>query len=192
MRKLVYYVASTLDGYIAGPAGQYDFFPAADRATDLFPYLFEEFPETLPAPARAHFEISAANKHFDTVVMGRGTYEPGLKAGLTSPYPQLRQIVISSSLSAEIDPSVEFISSDPLKKVQELKQEEGMDIWLCGGGKLAQQLLPEIDELILKLNPIVIGNGIPLFSGQFQVKKFRLVSSKTFESGVMIFQYHKL
>lgn len=189
MKKLVYYVASTLDGYIAGPAGQYDFLTAT---TDHFPYLFEEFPETIPAPARAHFKISAANKHFDTVIMGRGTYEPGLKEGLTNPYPQLRQIVFSKSLSPDTDPSVEFVSSDPLKKVQELKQEKGMDIWLGGGGKLAQQLLPEIDELILKLTPVVIGEGIPLFSGHFQVKPFRLVSSKTFENGVMILQYSKL
>lgn len=189
MRKLIYYIASTLDGYIAGPEGQYDFF---FTMTDHRPYLLEEFPETFPAPARAHFGISAANRRFDTLVMGRGTYEPGLKVGLTNPYQQLRQMVFSTSLSPDTDPSVEFVSSDPLKKVQERKQEEGMDIWLCGGGKLAQQLLPEIDELILKLSPIVVGNGIPLFSGQFQVKQFRLVSSKTFESGVIILQYHKL
>ncbi|GHO56390.1 hypothetical protein KSB_48650 [Ktedonobacter robiniae] len=84
MRKLIYYIASTLDGYIAGPEGQYDFF---FTMTDHLPYLLGEFPETFPAPDRAHFGISAANRHFDTVVMGRGTYEPGLKVGLTSPYP---------------------------------------------------------------------------------------------------------
>ncbi|GHO56389.1 hypothetical protein KSB_48640 [Ktedonobacter robiniae] len=66
-----------------------------------------------------------------------------------------------------------------------------MDIWLCGGGKLAQQLLSEIDKLIIKLNPVVIGNGISLFSGPFQVQQFRLASTKPFESGVMILQYDK-
>nr|BBH87407.1 deaminase [Thermosporothrix sp. COM3] len=185
MKKLVYYIVSTLDGFIAGPDHQFDFFTANDH----FPYLIEEFPETFPVQARAPLGITAPNKHFDTVLMGRGTYTPGLNIGITSPYPQLRQVVFSSSIAPETEPTIEFASGDALKRVRELKQEEGLDIWLCGGGNLAYQLLPEIDELIVKLNPLVVGQGIPLFAGPFQLQQFQLVSTKTFASGVLILHY---
>lgn len=187
MRKLTYYVASTLDGFIAAPDGSFDFFPMGDH----YATLIAEYPETFPVQARQALGITAENKHFDTVLMGRGTYEPALKIGITSPYPHLRQFVFSRSIPASLDPAVELISSSPLKRVQELKRENGKGIWLCGGGQLAQELLPEIDELIIKLNPVIIRSGIPLFAGDFQPLQFKLVSSQAYESGVVIIKYLK-
>lgn len=85
------------------------------------------------------------NRHFDTVLMGRSTYE----LGSASPYAHLRQIVFSRTLTSP-DPAVR-IETDPVETVRTLKQEDGgLGIWLCGGADLAGQLLPEIDELIVK------------------------------------------
>src|SRR5690625_5452252 len=89
------------------------------------------------------------NRHFDTVLQGRGSYEIGLTAGHTNAYRHLRSIVFSTTMTQSPDPSVE-LRTDPLQTVRELKQETGAGIWLCGGGRLAATLRPEIDEIVLK------------------------------------------
>jgi dihydrofolate reductase len=120
--------------------------------------------------------------------MGRGTYEPGLAVGMTSPYPQLRQYVFSRSLTGA-DPDVEIVAGDPVEVVRRLRREDGLGIWLCGGGRLAAQLRDEIDELILKINPVVLGAGIPLFAGEFRPAQLRLAETRTFETGTILATY---
>lgn len=122
--------------------------------------------------------------------MGRATYEPGLKLGWTSPYAHLRQYVVSRTLVSP-DPAVTVVG-DPVALVRELKEQEGMDIWLCGGGKLAAALRDEIDELIIKRNPLVIGSGIPLFDGPFTPTGFAPVSTRSFDSGLAITHFKKV
>jgi dihydrofolate reductase len=100
-----------------------------------------------------------------------------------SPYAHLRQYVVSRTLGPSQDPAVEVIESDPLGRIQKLKSEEGNGIWLCGGGNLAYQLLPAIDELVLKLYPIVIGSGIPLFAGEFRPNHFTLADRTVYDNG---------
>jgi dihydrofolate reductase len=112
-----------------------------------------------------------------------------LAAGLTSPYAHLRQIVFSRSLTSGTDPSVEVTAEDPIALVRGLKQEEGLGIWLCGGAELAGQLLPEIDELIVKQYPIVAGSGIPLFRAEFSPRVFTLTDSGVFGKGNLILTY---
>ncbi|AGZ46229.1 dihydrofolate reductase family protein [Actinoplanes friuliensis] len=186
MRKLTYYIATSIDGFIAGPGGEFDFFGFEG---DFAAAILEEFPETLPAAAREPLGlIDVANKRFDTVLMGRGTYEPGLAVGMTSPYSQLRQYVFSRTLTSDA-PDVEIVGGDPVGFVRKLKQEDGLGIWLCGGGKLAAELRDEIDELIVKINPLVLGAGIPLFAGDFRPDQLRLVESRTFETGTIIATY---
>ena len=74
MRKLVYYIGATLDGYIAGPGGEIDFFPLSE---EMLAWIGSSFPETIPTHLREHVGLgSATNRAFDTVVMGRATYEP--------------------------------------------------------------------------------------------------------------------
>ncbi|MCO5994033.1 dihydrofolate reductase family protein [Actinoallomurus rhizosphaericola] len=188
MRKLVYYIGLSIDGRIAGPAGEFDFYPLED---DLLEFITTRLPDSLPTHVRSQFGLDAPVERFGTVLMGRGTYQPGLDIGVTSPYAHLRQYVVSSTLPASDDPAVTIVSGDPLELVRRLKKEEGGDIWLCGGGKLAGELLPEIDEMIIKYYPVVAGAGIPVFAGDFQPHLFDLVDTRTFANGTLLLTYTK-
>ncbi|MEH0938696.1 dihydrofolate reductase family protein [Micromonospora psammae] len=185
MRKLVYYVASTLDGFIAAPDGSADFLPLEE---DVRAYLTATWPQTFPTFTHARFGIDRPQGRFDAVVMGRATYDPALKIGV-SPYAHLRQYVFSRSLAPADHPDVEIVDGDPVAFVRELKQRDGEDIWLCGGGQLAGQLLPEVDELVLKVNPFVVGSGVPLAAREFDPRRFRLVETRPFDSGVVVLRY---
>lgn len=109
--------------------------------------------------------------------------------GVTSPYPQLRQYVVSRTMAEPPDPAVEVIRGDPVAAVRELKRGDGKDIWLCGGGKLAGALRPEIDGLVVKLHPVALGSGVPLFDGAFQPFRFQLAGSHISPSGVLFLTY---
>lgn len=187
MRKLTYYVGSSVDGFIAGPGGSVDFFPVAD---DVIEYIVAEFPETLPTHVRAALGVQRENRHFDAVIMGRATYDPALQEGITSPYSHLKQYVVSRSLTSSPDPDVS-ITSDPIATVRELKQEHGAGIWLAGGARLAGTLLPEIDELIVKIYPIAIGSGLPLLGADFTPTQLTLTASTLLDSGTAIMRYTK-
>ncbi len=189
MRSVTYYVAASADGYIAGPDGQFDFFGFDG---DLAAWIMEEYPETLPVHVREALGIvDRDNRRFNTVVMGRRTYQPALDAGIASPYPHLRQVVFSTSLPAS-STSVEVTATDPLARVRELKDSgSGAGIWLAGGGRLAGALSTEIDELVIKRNPIVLGAGVPLVDGSFAPQLFDRTSSQTFDTGVVVEVYRR-
>ncbi|MEV7907943.1 dihydrofolate reductase family protein [Streptomyces anulatus] len=186
MRKLVYYVGSSIDGFIAGPDGSVDFFPMGD---DILEHILSEYADAVPTHVRKVVGIDPENTRFDTVVMGRATYDPALREGITSPYRHLRQYVVSRSIAESPDPTVEIVADDPVGRVRRLKQEEGKGIWLAGGARLAGTLLPEIDELIVKIYPVVAGSGVPLFSGGFAPTQFELTASRVFDSGAAIMTY---
>lgn len=187
MRRLVYLVAVTLDGFIAGPDGGdptgSDFFPVTP---DLVEHLATSWPETLPGPARDAMGLSGPGAQFDTVVEGRGSYDIGLAAGLTDAYPHLRHLVVSRTLADRTDLPVEVVAGDPVERVRELKAEDGLDIWLVGGGTLAHALLPEIDRLVLKVNPSVIGDGKRLFEGPSTHARFETVDQVDLPGGVRV------
>lgn len=189
MRKLVYYVAVSIDGYIAGPGGEFDFYPQGDeeQAAAYASWVNARYPETVPTFARAGAGLAdAPNRRFDTVLMGLGSYRPGLDAGFTSPYAHLRQYVVSSTLAPDTDPAVTVVAEDPLGLVRGLKREEGQDIWLCGGGLLAGVLMPEIDELIVKSYPVVAGSGIPVVNGEFDPTLLGVADRTSFDNGVTV------
>lgn len=186
MRKLKYYVACTVDKFIAREDDSYDFFlMEGEQVADLL----ESFPETIPAHIRDQIGISAANKCFDVVLMGRKTYEVELKEGVTNPYPQMKQYVFSRSLQESPNQNVELISTNPVEFIRELKQQPGKDIWLCGGGDLATTLFSEIDEMILKVHPILLGSGIPFFSSVIKQTCLELTDSKIYNNGFMLLHY---
>ncbi|HYF63974.1 MAG TPA: dihydrofolate reductase family protein, partial [Herpetosiphonaceae bacterium] len=151
MRQLVYYVATTVDGFIASQDGSFDCFLSEG---DHFAALARFYPETFPSHMREALGATGDNQRFDTVLMGRSTYAVGADHGLTNPYSTLRQYVISRSMAASPDPAVTLVKDDPVALVRSLKREPGRDIWLCGGGQLAASLSGEIDQLILKVNPV--------------------------------------
>ncbi|MEV6281831.1 dihydrofolate reductase family protein [Kribbella sp. NPDC051770] len=194
MRELTYFVASSLDGFVADPSGgdPTDVSPGGFflSSGDHSQPLLTAYPETVPGVVREMLGIDAENRVFDTVLMGRRTWELGRDLGNPDPYPRLRSYVFSSTPYDA--PPVSFVSTDPVEKVRELKQESGLGIWLCGGGRLAATLWPEIDRLVVKVNPVVIGAGVKLFhSDEFAVRKLRLAGHHVYESGVAVLTYRK-
>ncbi|MFG2990009.1 dihydrofolate reductase family protein [Streptomyces sp. NPDC048257] len=190
MRKLTYFIATSVDGFIGAPDGDGEFFYSHLDA-EFVGFLAAEYPETISAQGRAHLGIAdAAPKRFDAVIMGRHTYEPGLKQGMTSPYGHLpEQYVVSRSLTTPPDPQVQLISGDLAARVRELKARDGLGIWLCGGADLATQLIDEIDEIIVKTYPLAVGTGMPMSRAGFGVRPLELTGVKTFGGGQIVSSY---
>jgi dihydrofolate reductase len=187
VRKLTYFIAVSVDGFIAGPGGEIDMYPGPE---EYMAHLFGEYPDTLPTHGRAAMGIDdAPNKRFDTIIMGRTTYEPALSIGIGNPYAHLRQLVVSTTLAQTDHPDVEIVSADPVSRVRELKAEDGLGIYLAGGATLAGALFGEIDELIVKLYPIMLGTGVPMVSGRFDPTLLRRAEVTTFDSGHVILRY---
>jgi dihydrofolate reductase len=188
MRTLTYFAAVSLDGYVCAPDGSFDFFPNSDATGELGEngqFHVDEYPELLPTVARNHFGLDVPNKHFDTMLQGRGSYDVGYSQGMTSSYQHLREYVFSRTLPADIDPNVTVVATDPLEAVRELKKEDsGLGICLVGGPSIAGLLLPEIDELMIKRYPVVAGAGKTFFEGAaFDPAEFARVRSHPFQNG---------
>jgi len=174
MRKLKYFVACTVDGFICREDGSFDCFMR--RGLGAGPHV-TDYLESL--------------KTFDAVLMGRKTYEVGLKVGVTNPYPTMKSYVFSRTMKTSPDKQVTLVSENALEVVRKLKGEPGRDIYLCGGGEFAAVLLAEalVDEILLKLNPFLLGSGVRLFSGIIQVTDLRLLGIKDYGNGVILLHY---
>ena len=188
MRELTYYVACSVDGFIAHADGSHAGF---SQDMDYLADIFTTFPETVPSHLRDAMGVHGKNRWFDTVLMGRHTYEIGLKEGITSPYSHMKQYLFSRSLKESPDEAVELISDSAIERVAQLKQEPGKGIWLCGGGKLATVLFSHhlIDQLVLKVNPFLMGAGIPLFADAISQTALELTDQKTYSNGVILLYY---
>jgi dihydrofolate reductase len=192
LRKLTYFIACSLDGFIGDPGGD---------ATVMYQFVDEEFlgflkaeyPETVSTPGRRALGFDdLANRRFDTIIQGRASYDVALKEGITSPYAHLRQYVASRTLTESPDPQVEMVADDLVGKVRELKAEEGeLGIYLCGGSQLAGALLDEIDELVIKTYPVVYGTGMPMFGSDFAVTEFALDEVRAFGNGAVVRTYSR-
>jgi len=167
MRRLRYEVAMSLDGFIAGPNGEYDWI--------------------VPDPA---IDFAAIWAQFDTVLMGRKTYEVARTLRDTFSGSVSRWIVVSNSMRAAEHPHVEIISGDLLEKVAALKAEPGKDIWLFGGGVLFRTLLDAglVDSVEISLMPVLLGSGVPVIP-EGQHRKLRLTESKALASGIIRLKY---
>lgn len=191
LRKLTYFIACTIDGFIGDPKGDasstYGYVMG-----EYLEFLKAEYPETVAAPAWPVLGIEPGTpaRRYDTVLQGLNSYRIGLDAGITSPYAHLREYVATRSLTESPDPNVELIADDLVGRVRELKAEEGgLDIWLCGGSTLAGALVDEIDELVVKTYPQVYGSGMPMFGTGFQVREFDLGEVRAFDNGVVVRTY---
>jgi dihydrofolate reductase len=189
VRALVYFVAVSLDGRIADPDGGFGAFPVDAR------YLAElnaEWGDGLSTGFHQATGLRPPGTKWDTVVMGRGTFEPAIAAGVTSPYAHLDQYVFSTTLDPAEHPDVQVVAGDPVDFVRSLKRQPGKDIWLCGGAKLASTLADEIDRLVLKLSPVLLRAGIPLIDGgAYAPSTWRLVDHRAFDIGVVVLTYER-
>ncbi len=189
MRALVYFVAVSLDGRIAGPTGRTDVFPTDP---EYLLRLAEDWGDGLPTGFHEAMGTSAQGTRWDTVVMGRRTFQPALDAGVPDPYAHLDTYVFSRTLDPDQHRDVTVVAGDAAEFVRELKQRDGGDIWLCGGGVLAGALAEEVDRLVLKLNPVVLGDGLPLFSGAFAPTAWRLADQQSPGAGVLVLTYDRV
>ncbi len=186
MRKLTYFIACSADGFIAREDGSIDDFTFDGPHVDD---LLSEFPETIPTHLRQYFDIDDSNKQFDTVLMGRRTYEVGLNAGVTSPYAHLNQFVFSTTISKSPDTSVTLVSSNALDVVRQLKEQDGSGIWLCGGSSLASALFDEIDEIVMKSNPFLMGHGKPMFAQAVPKTELLQIERRNYTNGFALTKY---
>jgi dihydrofolate reductase len=168
VRRLRYQVAVSLDGFIAGPGGEYDWI-VMDPSID-FGALF---------------------KQFDTLVMGRKTYEPLIAQGGHGAMPGVDIIVFSQTLPAATHKGVRIVGDDPITVVAELKESKGRDIWLFGGGQLFRTLLDAglVDSVELAVMPVLLGQGIPLLPPG-DLTTLELVDHKILpDSGIAVLAY---
>lgn len=189
MRELTYYVAVSLDGFIAGPDGQFDAFLAEG---DHMGPVWARYRGTAPTRLAEAVGLEVDDGPFDTVLMGWNTYAVGLPDHhLASPYEHLRQVVFTRTHEAPSgSDAVRFTDADPVETVRALKREEGKGIWLCGGGALAATLADEIDRLALKINPVLLGGGVPLFGPRgYAPRSWERTGTRAFDSGVVLAEY---
>jgi len=168
MRKVVLFIATSLDGFIAGSDGDTD-------------WLYTD----------GDFGYSEFYNSIDTILMGHNTYKFLLQFDIF-PYPDKKNYVFTRTERQPDHNPVTFITGDVPGFVKNLKNEDGNDIWLVGGGQINSILLNEnlIDEMIVSVHPIILGQGIPLFKERsLNNLPFKLVQNKVFERGLIQLTY---
>ena len=165
MRKLKLYIATSLDGYIAGPNGELDWLEAGGSLD----YGYRDFYASI-----------------DTTLMGNATYPVTLTVD-TFPYSEKANYVFTRSTPPPDSLHVRFVSGDIAAFVRALKEGPGKDIWLVGGGQINTIMLNAglIDELILTVFPLALGHGIPLFAPGATRSGFRTVGCETYTTGLI-------
>lgn len=160
MRKVILFIAMSLDGYIADQYGKVDWLAGQDRQKDTID-TFEEFV-----------------KNIDTVIMGWKTYHQIITE--LSPehwvYPNLKSYVVTHQQVTSTQKII-FTSEKPQDIVSKLKQKQGKDIWICGGSQMIQPLLKSqlIDEYYITVIPILLGSGIRLFQSEYYSVPLKLI-----------------
>jgi dihydrofolate reductase len=168
MKRVRYSVAMSLDGYIAGPQGESDWI-VMDPEID-FQGLFTSF---------------------DTILLGRKTYEATRQPGSEAGMPGMQTYVFSRTLRQEDCPGV-IVSDDPQVILTELRAQGGKDIWLFGGGSLFQSLLQLglVDAVEVAIMPVLLGNGVPLLPPPASLAKLTLIGHRVYETtGTVSLEY---
>jgi dihydrofolate reductase len=171
-RKVIVHIATSADGYIAGPEG------------DL------EWLTSRPAP-KGFYGMNAFMKSVDTKVLGRKTYEVSVGMGAKFDSGSRSLVFSRHSSPANAQAGVEFVSEAIGPFMRRLRERPGKDIWLMGGGELIASFLDEqaIDEFIISVVPVFIGEGIPLIARRHRYVPLELLSSERFSDGVVHLHY---
>ncbi len=170
-RKVILYIAMSLDGFIAKPDGNIDFLSLVEKEGEDYGY-------------------SAYLETIDTVILGRKTYDKIRSMGIESPYGERAVFVLTRNSHPGTD-KLTFYSGSLPELISSLKSKPGKNIYCDGGAETVQRLLQEdlIDELIISLIPILLGDGIRLFDKSFQEQKLQLIKSKSFKKGLVQLHY---
>ena len=171
-RKIIVHIATSADGYIARPDGDIEWLTKR------------------PAP-KGFYGIGKFMNSIDTKLLGRKTYELSLRMGAPVDAKN-RKIVFSSHAPPANSPSgVEFVNDAIGPFVSRLREQPGKDIWLMGGGELIASFLDEraIDEFVITVVPVFIGDGIPLIARRHRHVLLDLQSVERFDDGVVQLQY---
>lgn len=166
MRRLILGVAVSLDGFIEGPNGEYD-------------WCFTD----------QDYGLSEFFKGVDAIFMGRKSYQVAQAHDGASPWKGMKTYVFSRTLEASPSNHVEIVRS--LEDAKVLLEQPGRDVWLFGGAELLTAFLNRgwVSELWLSVHPILLGSGTPLFQNLDGRKTLRLTESKTYESGLVSLKY---
>ena len=168
-RRLRYQVATSLDGFIAGPNGEFDWI-----TTD------------------PDIDFAKVYAQFDTVIMGRKTFQTTLQQGGDGSMPGLQVVVFSTTLRQQDYPAVSVIGGSPAEHVRSLKAKPGKDIWLFGGGELFRTFLEAglVDTVEPAVVPVLLGDGIPMLSPPSLRARLSLTGHHLYpKSGIMLLEY---
>ncbi len=175
MRKLFIYIATSLDGYIAKPNDDLSFLKLVEKEGEDYGYV--EF-----------------NKNIDTIILGRKTYDWVAKEMGVSHYDNGKKDVFVMTRTKKADfGRVKFYTGNLIELVKKLKSEEGKNIYCDGGSEIINELLKNdlIDEFIISVIPILVGNGVRLFKDERPEQLLELVSVKTFDTGLTQLHYKR-
>ena len=172
-RNVIVHIATSADGYIARRDG------------DL------EWLTSRPKP-EGFYGLSDFMRSIDTKLLGRRTYEASLRLGGTFDSKSRRYVFTRHAPPADAAPGVEFVGGDVGTFVRRLREQPGKDIWLMGGGELIASLLDEdaIDQFVLTVVPVFIGDGIPLIAPRHRHVPLDLQSIERFDDGAVQLRYN--
>ncbi len=188
MRKLILFMHVTLDGFTAGPNGEMDWINVDDDMFDFAGKMTEQADMALYG--RVTYEMM--NSYWPTAADQPNASKHDVEHSRW--YNQVKKVVLSKTMSGTGLSNTKIISDNIAEEINKLKQEDGKNILVFGSPTASHSLFNQglIDEFWLFINPVVIGQGIPLFKGVKGNNKLKLLESKTYSCGVAGLHYAKL